>query len=392
MQAKHLLIALTVLLISCNNSSTKQTDKEGMNNNEVNTANEANLTNGSTMANGEAGNEQANNGNGNWEKLVMVQYKDNNGALIAEAPYPANWKMMTRGQQGDPTITGPHNIKVNEFASHSFMYTNDPRLQQSYMQAGMQLRAMPGIDAVIKQDIEPQANQQGLQLIKYYEIPEVSKIDKWYTDQLYKAVPGKSEAVAIGTDWQTADGTPYFLLVHINVSTTANMQNWYYMSTGLLADKDYFEKAKKQLIFALANTHYALEPIMAYNQQEAQKAGQSWAAFNQRMAQNQANFEAQQREHINRTDAINNAIMSGYRERDAASDRQQERTIDGIYERENTVNTTTGQKYKVEGYHNQYWMNSNGEYISSDRNDYNPNLDDNMNNQKWEELKKTGYD
>lgn len=391
MQANYLIIALTVLLISCNNSSPKQVNG---NNEEVTAVNKlANTQAGNNRTNGEPEMpQQNNNGAGNWERLVMVQYKDNKGQLLAEAPYPASWKMMQRRQQSDPSMVGPHNIKVTEYPIHNFMYTNDPQLQQVYYQTGTKLRAMPGVEQVIKQDIEPQGDQQGLQLIKYYEIPEVSKIDKWYSDQLYKAVPGNSEVKAIGTDWKTADGTPYFLLVRINVSTTFNTQSWYYMNTGLLADKDYFEQAKKQLIFGLANTRYALEPIMAYNQSEAQKAGQSWAAFNQRMAQNQANFEAQQREHINRTEAINNAIMSGYRERDAASDRQQERTIDAIYERENTVNTTTGQKYKVEGYHNQYWMNSNGDYISSDRYDYNPNLDDNMNNQKWEELKKTGYD
>ena len=125
---------------------------------------------------------------------------------------------------------------------------------------------------------------------------------------------------------------------------------------------------------------------MAYNRSEAEKAGRSWAQFNARMEQNQANFEASQRAHINKTNAINDAIMSGWRERNAASDRMQERTIDGIYERTNVVDES-GQKYKVESGYNQYWMNSDGEYISTDKVDYNPNLDDNMNDQKWQELK-----
>ena len=125
---------------------------------------------------------------------------------------------------------------------------------------------------------------------------------------------------------------------------------------------------------------------MAYNRSEAEKAGRSWAQFNARMAQNQANFEASQRAHINKTNAINDAIMSGWRERNAASDRMQEQRIDGIYERTNVVDES-GQKYKVESGYNQYWMNNDGEYISTDKVDYNPNLDDNMNNQKWQELK-----
>jgi predicted oxidoreductase (fatty acid repression mutant protein) len=31
---------------------------------------------------------------------------------------------------------------------------------------------------------------------------------------------------------------------------------------------------------------------------------------------------------------------------------------------------------------NQYWMNSNGEYIGTQLQNYNPNLDDNMNEQR----------
>jgi len=212
-------------------------------------------------------------------------------------------------------------------------------------------------------------------------------MDKWYSDQLYKAMPSRSDVVAIGIDWKSNEGTPYFLLVHLNVSTSESMQNWYYMVSGLEADPAHFETAKKQYIFGLSNMRYNLEPIMAYNQQEAQRVGQSWAEHNRRMAQNQANFEASQRAFVNKSNAINDAIMSGWRERNAASDKQQEQIIDGIYERTNVQNTETGQKYKVEAGANQYWMNRNGEYISTQLHDYNPNLDKNMNNVKWQELK-----
>jgi hypothetical protein len=159
------------------------------------------------------------------------------------------------------------------------------------------------------------------------------------------------------------------------------------MCTGLQAEPAHFARAKKQLIFALSNTRYNLQPIMAYNQQEAQRVGQSWASHNQRMMQNQANFEASQRAHVNKSNAINDAIMSGWKERNAASDRSQEQFLDVINERSNVVDPTTGQGYKVASGANQYWMNSNGEYIGTELHDYNPNLDENMNEVKWQELK-----
>ena len=377
----YILLCL-LLVVSCGNGNNPQNEQKQERDTEAAAGN-------NSMETKQAG--TSTEGSGNWQKLVMIPLKDAQGNVAAEAPYPADWKLVPVRQQGDPSIVGPHGLKVVDYNLKVYMYTNDPSLQSSYYATGQQLRPWPGVDAVIEQDIKPRAHSQGLTYVKHYEIPDVTRIDQWYSDQLYKAVPSQSQAIAVGTEWTMADGSPYFLLIHMNVSESANMQNWSIFSSGLQADKNYFERARKQYIFSLANTRYALEPIAAYNQREAQKAGQSWAAFNQRMAQNQAAFEAQQRAHVNKTEAINNAIMSSYNTRNAASDRQQEQTIDGIYERTKVQNTETGQNYKVEGYHNQYWMNSNGEYIGTNQSGYNPNLDENMNNQKWQELKQVPY-
>lgn len=328
---------------------------------------------------------------GNWQQLKMFAFRDQSGNVTAEMPFPENWQVNERHAQGEPTITGPHQIRITDYPLQTFMYVTDPRLQQSYYQAGQQMRAMPGVEQLIQQDIAPWCARDGYSLVKYYELPEITKADKWYNDQLFKAVPSQNEVLAIGTDWKKDDGSLYFMLLHITQSTSAEMQNWGYWSSGLEAETEHFEAAKKQLLFSLENVRYALEPIAAYNQREAQKAGQSWAAHNQRMAQNQAAFEAQQRAHVNRTNAINDAIMNGWRERNASSDRQHEQFVDVITERTKVTNQSTGQTYKVQSGYNQYWMNSNGEYISTNQHDYNPNLDDAMNNQNWEQLKETKY-
>jgi len=319
--------------------------------------------------------------NGFWERLVMVELKDNNGAIAAIRPFPSSWKI------GNPVTTGPHGISIKSFPLRFFMDNYNPALQQSYVQSGQQLRSMPGVEQLIQEDLVPWAQNQGMQLVDFYEIPEISRMDKWYSESLYAAMPARSDVAAFGINWKKNDGTPYFQILHLTVKTSNTMQNWSYYVDGLEAEADHMESAKKQLIFGLANTRYNLEPIMAYNKAEAQRCNQSWAAFNQRMAQNQAAFEAQQRAFVNKSEAINDAIMSGWRSRNAASDRNQENTIDGIYERTNVQNTETGQQYKVAAGANQYWMNNNGEYISTKLNDYNPNLDQNMNEQRWQQLK-----
>ncbi len=68
--------------------------------------------------------------------------------------------------------------------------------------------------------------------------------------------------------------------------------------------------------------------------------------------------------------------------------KNQEQFIDVIREETNVQNTATGKVYKVQEGANQYWMNSDGEYISTKSNTYNPNPDEIVNEQRWQELKK----
>ena len=358
MRINHLLIATVLTITACNNSEKTENGTEQ--------SSEGKTDNGKEKS------------NSYWQKLEMVELGDGSGMVAATMPMPSTWKLVNGG------IAGPNGIKVTDYPLQSFMVNYNQSLQQAYSSTAQ--REMPGIEQLIQQDFVPWGNNKGLQFVKYYEIPEVSKIDKWYSDQLFKAMPGRSDVVTYGSEWKTREGNPYFVIIHLNVSTSQTMQNWYYMFSSLEAEPDHFEAARKQYIFSLANTRYNLEPLAKYNREEAQRVGANWAAFNQRMAQNQRAFEESQRAFVNKSDAINSAIMSGWQASNASSDKQQADRIDGIYERTNVQDASTGQTYKVQEGANQYWMNNNGEYIGTQLQGYNPNLDDNMNEQKWQEL------
>lgn len=339
-----------------------------------------------TEENGSSGNANGErNSKGNyWQKMVMLDVRDNNGTIQYWQPLPANWKFHTHSSDG-VSLTGPNGIKVTDFPLQSFMvdYTGNG------MYSGMQMRAMPSIDDLIQQDLIPSASQRGLQYVRHYELPDVSRMNQWYADQLYSVGPTTKFNKAYGIDWKDAAGRDVFAILHVSSTKGQYSEMWNYRASLLEADPSAFAIAKKQYIFSLANMRYNLEPIMAYNQAEAQRIGQSWAAFNRRMAANQAAFEASQRAHINKTNAINDAIMSNWRSSNAASDKNQEQFIDYVYENQNVVNEETGQKYKVQQGYNQYWMNNDGEYIGTPSNTYNPNLDDNLNEQNWQRLKQT---
>lgn len=317
----------------------------------------------------------------------MHPFRDAQGTITVEMPFPSTWKIQSSHQPGEPTIVGPNGIKVIDFPGQNFLYTSNPRMQQAYYQGGQPLRSMPGVELLIQQDIAPWCAGQGLEFVRHYEVPEVSRIDQWYNEQMYRPVPMRTDIKAIGTEWKHSSGKPYFILMHLVVGISGELQTWYYSCTGLQAEKEHFEAARKRLIFGLANAHYNPQPIMAFNRLEAEKAGRSWDEHNKRMALNQANFEASQRAFVNRANAVNDAIMQGWRDRNAASDRGQEQFIDTITERSKVVDPSTGKQYKVQSGSNQYWMNHNGEYFGTTDSNYNPNLDETMNKENWRELK-----
>ena len=78
--------------------------------------------------------------------------------------------------------------------------------------------------------------------------------------------------------------------------------------------------------------------------------------------------------------------MKGWRDRNEASDRMHDKTIDSIREEQTMRDPNTGQTYKVESGADQYWKNDQGEYIKSDDKFYNPNRDPSVNNQDWAEM------
>lgn len=313
-----------------------------------------------------------------WQKMVMKELKDANGAITAVTPVPESWLGATL----------PNNMKITSGPNQPFMYTNDQNMQYIAQSSGMSLRQYPGVEAFVKQDFIPWGNSQGYQYVKHYELPEVAKPQQWYQEQLYTIGRRENIAHAFGIDYKDKNGKPIFLLVNISVMNMPEQQNWFYSSQQLTVDSDVFEQTKKQVIFSFANIRYNLEPIMAYNRTEMEREGKSWAAFNAQLAQKQAAFDAQQRAHVNKSEAINNAIMSNYRNNNATSDKIHSRFIDAIREETNVVNTSTGTTYKVSEGSNYYWMNNDGDYFGTQKHDYNPNLDEGVNRKNWEELKR----
>ncbi|MEM9730727.1 MAG: hypothetical protein AAF997_19245, partial [Myxococcota bacterium] len=201
-------------------------------------------------------------------------------------------------------------------------------------------------------------------------------------------------------EWQDAEGNPSLVLIRLFVSKAQGFQSWGYYSHLLEASPSAYEKAKEDLLYAVLNTEHNRAFIADYNRKEKQKAEASWRRHNQRMRAQQRsfeahqqrmrtqreNFDAQQKAYRENSDAINDSMMNGWRERNAMRDEGQEKFTDYLRDEQAVRDPSTGDRYKVDSGSKEYWKNADDEYIKSDDLFYNPNSDPAVNNQDWTKL------
>lgn len=82
---------------------------------------------------------------------------------------------------------------------------------------------------------------------------------------------------------------------------------------------------------------------------------------------------------------INDIIVGGYKQRSAASDRQQQQYVDSIRE-ETPYSTPTGGTIKLPSFYDNVYTDGNGTYILNNDAFYNPNTDSTINNVNWDRI------
>lgn len=385
------LISLGISSCTGQNNSNNSTEESPyfQNNKNANPSGEANNQTATMMNKGS--NLHTSNSSQSSGKIVMHAIMDpKTKSPFSHIPLPANWKIQSTAATGSPSIVGP-GIEIYSYPYQTFMYSNDPMTQQAYQYAGQQMRQPAGIENVISQDLMQWAQGNGLQFKKQYGLPKVAQANKSYMDQLYTYGAQQNSFQAAGTEWIDNKGKKVLIVINYNENRSQGFVMWGYYVQLLKSDAAGFDEARDYYLNGLINTQYNQQHIQAYNQQEASKLQGSAAAHNQKMQNNQANFEAQQRLHRSTYDAVNKSSMDAYNNRMESMDRNQHNTINTIREENTVTNPSNGQQYQVEGHSNQYWMNSEGEYIPSNNSLYDPNLDPAVNGQSWEEAPVSPY-
>lgn len=356
---KTILMVLATVALSCHS----KTDKNG-------------LADGQTTETTEENTE-----------LIAHPMLDNKNQVMAHMTLPANWKL--HNEPGKAAFTGPNGIFVYNIPIRNFMFTNDAMTAEIYRQNGGKLRAPVSAEDLVHQDLEPVAKSEGSKLIKIYRNPEIAQSDGSIQDMMYHIGASSSRYDAVVSEWEDKDGNPYAIVLHSSVTDMGNMVMWNYYGHGIDAPKAHYESAKKTLLSGLASLKYNPRYFDQYNQNEQHRESASWAAHHQRMSAQQQQFDAQQQAFKEKSEAINSSIMASYNERNASSDRMHNRFVNYIKDENTVVNPGDGKRYQVQTGSNQYYMNSNGQYIGTNDPNYNPNRDPNVNNQDWNQTEIT---
>lgn len=303
------------------------------------------------------------------------------GIAMAQLQVPARWKVKTNASES--WYVDEPDLKVKDVNLQSFITPNS-QMAQVYQQNGGKVRQPITPEQVLQQDIVPQLGKQGYELIGSSDAPEVARTAQPGMDGLYAIGQRRNTCKANISTWRKGDQR-MALLMQWSMMETPDMTNWSYYFTRLDAPAARFEQEKAALLSAYASLRYNPQYFAAYAQSEQQKAGQSWAAHNQRMQANQAAFDAQQQTHRETWDAINNASMGAYQDRMGSMDRMQNATINAIRGEQDAYNPYTGESGKIQSGYDNYWMNRDGQYMGTNSVMYDPNVNSDRTDQ-WRQV------
>ncbi|MCB9165108.1 MAG: hypothetical protein H6590_05235 [Flavobacteriales bacterium] len=283
---------------------------------------------------------------------------------------PQRWPLKSAAS-GDWSVDSP-DLKVSFQNGGNFVYATG-QFAQFYQQQGGQMRPPVSPDQLVQQDLAPKMRQKGWELIGMRELPQVAQADQRGLDGMYSVGQVRKVCQANVSEWRKGDDR-IALVMHWFAFQSPDMTNWGYRFTGAETKAANFQQEEMALVNSLASVRFDPAYFAAYAQSEQQKGNQSWAAHNQRMQQNQANFDRSQAAHRDMVNSVNDAQMSTWRNNNASSDRMHDATIDMIRGEQNAYNPYTGQTGKVESGYQNYWVDQNGQYFGTNDVNYDPNV------------------
>ncbi len=300
-------------------------------------------------------------------KMHSIQ-DPNSGMIIAQIPLPGNWKV-----EGN-AIYGPNGTEVRDFQGGSF----------SSLQGQIY-----SLDQIIRGQLIPKIQQAGAQVKGVIDLPSIARNDQQTYTMYWKAMPSQEYHEAKGIEFIDDKGKPALAVVHYTLSRSNYGDFAFYYMNGMSANTQDYEKAKKDIIYGLANMRPNPQYIAIHNQKEQQKSRASWSAHNQRMRSNQASYDSFQKTQQTLSE-VNDIYYNTWKSTSSMNDQGHSKTIDGVWNQNAMVNPYSGNQMKMENNYKYYYMNSNGQYFGTNDALYNPSTDPRMNHTEWRKVRRPG--
>lgn len=289
------------------------------------------------------------------------------GELLGEVPLPADWK-VTSQEWVAPGDVGARAIK-GEFLS------------------GVDT----GIDQIIQSKLIPLVQQSGNRVLGIEEYPEIAEFDAAYSSQLWKFAPTQDHHAAKGIVYEDDNNLKGVIVVHFKNSRSQFGTSSFYSMHVLEGPASAFDVRKQEFLYALAKQRSNPKQIAAYNQREQQMAANRSRSFNAQQRQKQQQFDGWMATQRQSSNSALDSSMESWRRRQDMTDTGHQKQIDAISGTTPVYDSDTGQTWQVEDGYDRYYMNNSGEYIPTDDEFYNPNMDPAVNNQDWTEVSPNFY-
>jgi len=247
-------------------------------------------------------------------------------------------------------ISSPSGAKLYQSEIHSYFHSSNFGFQGQAM-AERQYAEPVSAEQYFQQVIKPNMERGGARFVSSYPLPVYKDFFQKAADSL-GSIRSRVRHDAIGSDWETQNGTKVMLVSVARYLEQASALTWDVIITQMEAPTANFDAARETLLLGVQNAELGRENIQSLNaglRDFHQRNDTKWKGINDR-----ARIAHESNMSVIREAGIRSDNFA------RESQRRSIRTIRG----ETVIGTPgTNQGYTVDSGYQNYWVNPDGEYI-----------------------------
>ncbi|MEO6347345.1 MAG: hypothetical protein ABIO60_05480 [Aquaticitalea sp.] len=324
------------------------------------------------------------------------------GLVVYQKEFPSDWDIVTKPIYNLDTdfpvflyrMQNNNGMKSFNTLIEQFVSFQNPQYAQEMGNYGMSnIRAVVSPTDFLENEIRPMMEREGFKLLGPRKFPEILS---YIENQKKKYGMPNMDLNVYSTEWINKDNVKALVSFNqmvLNPDPSMYVENpmtiWNYQMGYFFAPEGNYEADLNTAIQADLNKTDSSNWQKYQAQVNNFRQQQQTAQHEERMRNQQQQFDQHQqmmKERYAANDANNARYMDNLRGTPTStgytSDSNHQNFIDMIREEQNV--SLEGKTFKVEAGSENYWMNSDGKYITSNSQFYDPNRDPIYDNRHWD--------